>query len=80
MAIGIFRNLTLAQLQQLHTDAAAALLAGKNRIVAEAQSGDAMSRKEWQIDNEKFWDELNYALELKGGAEPPVRRTSIRYV
>lgn len=82
MALGLFRHIPAATLVTLHSEATAALLAGKNRIVTTAGSGDVNVTKEWQIDNKVFWEELNWALEQTSpaGYPPKVRRTVIKYV
>lgn len=82
MALGIFKHVPLATLITLQSDATAALLAGKNRIVSSAGSGDVNVTKEFQLDNKVFWDELNWALEYNSPSAyaPKVKRTSIRYV
>ena len=82
MALGIFKHVPLATLQTLHTDATAALLAGKNRIVSAAGSGDVNVTKEFQLDNKVFWEELNWALEYNspGSYSPKIRRTMVKYV
>ena len=82
MALGIFKHVPLATLITLQSDATAALLAGKNRIVSSAGSGDVNVTKEFQLDNKVFWDELNWALEYNSASSytPKVRRTIIRYV
>ena len=82
MALGLFKHVSLANLQTLHADATAALLAGKNRIVSSAGSGDVNVTKEYQLDNKVFWDELNWALEYLSPASytPKVRRTITKYV
>lgn len=82
MALGLFKHVSVANLQTLHADATAALLAGKNRIVSSAGSGDVNVTKEFQLDNKIFWDELNWALEYKSPAAypPKMRRTIARYV
>lgn len=79
MALGIFRNLTLLQLQALQANAIAALIAGNNSMIIEASAGDVSTRKQTDIKSEVFWDELNYALDLKGGTGQ-CTRTAIRYV
>ena len=82
MALGIFRHLTLVQVQTLHADAAAALIAGKNRVYSSISANDVTVTKEWAIDNKTFWEELNYALELLSPSsyKTRTRRTVPRYV
>lgn len=82
MALGLFRHVPAATLVQLHAEATAAILAGKNRIVSSAGSGDVNVTKEYQLDNKVFWEELNWALEYNspGSYSPKVRRTVIKYV
>lgn len=82
MALGIFRHLTLVQVQQLHADATTALLANKNRVYSSIGANDVNVTKEWAIDNKTFWDELNYALELLAPTTyaGKTTRTVIKYV
>jgi len=82
VALGLFKHVSVATLAQLHSEATAALLAGKNRIVSSAGSGDVNVTKEYQLDNKVFWEELNWALEYNspGSYTPKVRRTITRYV
>lgn len=80
---GLFRHWSLEDLQQLFNDARTALLEGKNRVITEAGVENGVStQKDWNIQSETFWDELNYALEQKSPSSftPPITRTLTRYV
>lgn len=81
MALGIFKHWSLANLQTLKSDAETQLLNGKNRITTSSGVGSATTTKDWILTSKEFWDELNYALELKDPTTyaPRPNKTTLDY-
>lgn len=80
-AVGAFRHWSLADLQTLKTSATTAYLAGANRFITSTASGDVQVSKENGMAWERFWEELNFALELKSPSSytPRISRTKVRF-
>jgi hypothetical protein len=77
--LSFLKTFEVSVLQQMKDDIQTFLVNGKNRVIAEAGSGDVNVTKQWMLEPERWLKAVVWALEYNGTTTRRVTRTSMSF-